>query len=81
MPLCSILIEYESYLCRKDIVKNELVNNKDKIVCLFKRVECSKEEWEEVENTVKESGINLAEMLDQWSRVMEGYHRVETKMD
>ena len=79
MPLCSTFIEDEPCLCRKDIVKNELVIKQDKIICLFNRVECTKEEWLEVEETVKESGNNLDEMLDQWSKVMEGYHRVENR--
>ena len=51
----------------------------DKIICHFKRVECSEEEWEEVENTVEDSGIDLEGMLDEWAKVMEGYQRVELK--
>ena len=51
----------------------------DSIICLFKRVKCDDEEWEEVEETVKDSGMELDDMLEQWSKVVEGYYRVEQK--
>ena len=69
--------EVEICKCKKVASKNELIMEDDKIICLFKRVECSEEEWEEVENTVLDSGIDLKGMLDEWAKVMEGYQRVE----
>ena len=71
----------ESHLCicKNDVIRNEMFIKEDKIICLFKRVECDEEEWQEVEETVKDSGMDLDEMLDQWSKVMEGYYRVEQK--
>ena len=71
----------EACVCKKDVAKNEMVMKKDKMICLFKRVECSEDEWEEVEDTVAESGIGLEDMLDQWAKVMEGYQRVENRKD
>ena len=49
---------------------------RDKIICVFKRIQCSEEEWQDVEETVRDSGIDLAEMLVDWAKVMEGYYRV-----
>ena len=69
--------EVELFICKKVVSKNELIMEDDKIICLFKRVECSEEECEEVENTVLDSGIDLKGMLDEWAKVMEGYQRVE----
>ena len=41
----------------------------DRIICIFKKVELSEEEWEDIEETVKDS-----DMMEQWSKVMEGYN-------
>ena len=73
----------ESHLCicKNDVIRNEMFIMEDKIICLFKRVECEKKEWQEVEKTEKYSEMDLDEMLDQWSKVMEGYYRMEQKED
>ena len=49
------------------------------IICMFKRAVLSKDEWDEIEDTVEESKITLKEMLEQWNKVMEGYHRVDER--
>ena len=49
----------------------------DSMVCILKREICTKEEWEEVKETVRESEISLEEMLEQYGKVMEGYKRVD----
>ena len=66
-------------VCRKEVEKNELIMEEEKIICLFKRVKCDKDEWEEIDDAVEDSEIDLEEMLDQWSKVMEGYYRRENK--
>ena len=50
---------------------------KDKIIGLFKRVRCDKDEWGEIGDAVKDSEVDLEEMLDQWSKIMGGYCRME----
>ena len=60
-------------------MKKELFIEDDKLICLLKRVQCHETEWEEIEETVKDSEIDLDDMLDQWSKVMEGYYRVDQK--
>ena len=66
-------------VCRKQVDKKELIMEGDTSICLFKRVKCAKEEWEEIDDAVEDSEIDLEEMLDQWSKVMEGYYRRENK--
>ena len=63
-------------ICKKAQVENEVIMERDKIICVFKRIQCSEEEWQDVEETVRDSGIDLAEMLIDWAKVMEGYYRV-----
>ena len=69
--------ETETCVCKEPIAQNKVVIEEEKIICVFKRVKCSEEEWKDVEATVEESGMSLNEMLDDWSKVMEGYYRVE----
>ena len=69
--------ETETCVCKEPIVQNKVLIEEEKIICVFKRVKCSEDEWKDVEETVEESGMSLNEMLDDWSKVMEGYYRVE----
>ena len=48
----------EACVCKKDVTKNEMVMKKDKMICLFKRVECSEDEWEEECGRIYMSSLN-----------------------
>ena len=39
-------------------------------------IQCSEEEWDDIEETVRDSGMGLEDMLGDWAKVMEAYHRV-----
>ena len=67
----------EKCVCRKQVDKNEVIMEEDKIICLFKRVKCEKEEQEEIDDAVEDCEIDLKDMQDQWSKGMEGYYRRE----
>ena len=63
--------------CDDKVVENKLLMKKDRIICSFKKVNLSEEEWEDIEETVKQSELN--EMLVDYSKVMEDYWRLENK--
>ena len=65
--------------CDDKVVENKLLMKKDRIICSFKKVDLSEEEWEDIEETVKQSEVELNEMLVDYSKVMEGYWRLENK--
>ena len=46
------------------------------ITYILKKNDLGEEEWDYIENTVKESEVNLYDMLEQWSKVIEGYNRI-----
>ena len=71
----------EKCICMEEVEKNELIMKEDKMICLFKRVKCDQNEWDEIDDAVEDSEIDLEEMLDQWSKVMEGYYRRENKKE
>ena len=71
----------EKCICMEEVEKNELIMKEDKMICLFKRVKCDQDEWDEIDDAVEDSEIDLEEMLDQWSKVMEGYYRRENKKE
>ena len=66
-------------LCNDKVVENKLLMKKDRIICSFKKVDLSEEEWADIEETVKQSEVELNEMLVDYSKVMEGYWRLEKK--
>ena len=49
--------ETETCVCKEPIFQNKVVIEEDKIICVFKRVKCSEEEWTDVEETVEEWNI------------------------
>ena len=58
----------------KKVKKNEMFIKEDSITGLFKRVVCDEEEWEKVEETVKDSGMELDYILEQlkyWKGITE----------
>ena len=71
----------EKCICVEEVEKNELIMKEDKIICLFKRVKCDQDEWDEIDDAVEDSEIDQEDMLDQWSKVMEGYYRRENKKE
>ena len=66
---------FQCSICKKAVVRNELFIEDEKIICGFKRVEFCKDGWEEVKEIVKDLRIYMDRWLDQWSKVMEDYHR------
>ena len=50
----------------------------DKMICILKRVECSKDEWEDIEEILVDSEMELNDMLEQWAKVLEGYSHWRT---
>ena len=51
----------------------------DRIVCSFKKADLSEDDWEDIEDTVKQSEVDLDDMHEEYSKVMEGYWRIEKK--
>ena len=51
-------------VCRKEVVKNEFIME-NTMICLFKRVQCDQDKWEEIDDAVYDSENYLEEMLDQ----------------
>ena len=51
----------------------------DRIICSFKKADMNEEEWEDIEETVKQSEVELDVMLEDYSTVMEGYWRLDKK--
>ena len=45
----------------------------DRIICSFKKADIYEEEWEDIEDTVKQSEVELGDMLEDYSKVMKGY--------
>ena len=48
-------------------------------ICSFKKADMNEEEWEDTEETVKQPKVDLDDMLVDFSKVMEGYWRLENK--
>ena len=53
--------------CKRLLVKE------DRIVCSFKKADLSEDDWEDIEDTVKQSEVELGDMLEDYSKVMKGY--------
>ena len=66
-------------VCNDLVVKNRLLMQEDRIICSFKKVVMNEEEWEDIEETVKQLEVELDDMLEDNSKVMEGYWRLENK--
>ena len=63
-------------ICKKAEVESEVVMEEERIICIFKRIQCSEEEWDDIQETVRDSGMGLEDMLGDWAKVMEAYHRI-----
>ena len=64
--------------------KNEKETNKvslkgTKIKCILKRANVSEAEWEHIEDTVVDSKRDLVELVVDFTKMIEGYHRVSEK--
>jgi hypothetical protein len=66
-------------ICNEAVVTNRLLVKEDRIVCSFKKADLSEDDWEDIEDTVKQSEVDLDDMLEEYSKVMEGYWRIEKK--
>ena len=66
-------------VCNDLVVKNRLLMQEDRIICSFKKADMNAEEWEDIEETVKQSEVELDDMLEDYSKIMEGYWRLENK--
>ena len=69
-------LKTQDCICKKAEVENEVVMEEERIICIFKRIQCSEEEWDDIEETVRDSGMGLEDMLGDWAKVMEAYHRI-----
>ena len=59
------------------VIKNWIFIKYDRIVGSFKKADLSEEDWDEIDDTVKQAEIKLDDMLVQYSKVMEGYSMPE----
>ena len=66
-------------MCKEIVEQNKLVLTENSIICIFKKNDLDEEEWDDIENTVKESEVDLDDMLLQWSKVIKGYSRINEK--
>ena len=68
-------------MCKEIVEQNKLVLTENIIICIFKKNDLDEEEWYDIENTVKESEVDLDDMLLQWSKVIKGYSRINEKKE
>ena len=55
--------ETQECVCKKAEVEKEVVMEEERVICIFKRIQCSEEEWDDIEETVRDSGMGLEDML------------------
>ena len=48
-----------------------MVMEEERNICIFKRIQCSEEEWDDIDETVRDSGMGLEDMLGDGAKVME----------
>ena len=72
------LADLESYHCKNENEINKVQFKDTKVICILRRAILSEEEWEHIEETVVNSKMNTAELLEDFTKMLR-YHRLSDK--